>query len=84
MLSHSHNELLDDHIMLNVSHEVVVSSFISCEPHSCTCAHSDKSLPYANPYSLESLSLIEQKSTGEINRNKKANQLRRIRLVQPP
>jgi hypothetical protein len=36
MLSYSHNELVDDHIMLDVAHEVVIASLSSCEPHSCT------------------------------------------------
>jgi hypothetical protein len=35
MLSYSHNELVDDHIMLDVAHEVVITSLNSCELHSC-------------------------------------------------
>jgi hypothetical protein len=36
MLSYSHSELVDDHIMLNIAHEVVITSLNSCEPRSCT------------------------------------------------
>jgi hypothetical protein len=42
MLSYSHNELVDDHIMLDIAHEVVITSLNSCEPHSCTCDQLDK------------------------------------------
>jgi hypothetical protein len=41
MLSYSHNELVDEHIMLNIAHKVVMTSFNYCEPHSCTCANLD-------------------------------------------
>ena len=92
MLSYSHNELVDDHIMLNVAHEVVISNLNSCEPHSCTCAHLDNISPCANPYcSKESQFLNEHQAVGSkekllINkeRNKKAKQLRRRCIAQPP
>jgi hypothetical protein len=81
MLSYSHNELVDDHIMLNVAHEVVISSLKSCEPHSCTCAHLNCISPCANPCcSKESQSLIEQqvlRSQKKFCGNKKQRQLRR-------
>jgi hypothetical protein len=41
MLSYSHNELVDDHIMLDVAHEDVIANLNSCEPHSCTRVHLD-------------------------------------------
>jgi hypothetical protein len=41
MISYSHNELVDDHIMLDVAHEDVIANLNSCEPHSCTCVHLD-------------------------------------------
>jgi hypothetical protein len=44
MLSYSHNELVDDHIMLDIAHEVVITSLNSCEPHSCTCDKLVKSI----------------------------------------
>ena len=85
MLSYSHNELVDDHIMLNVAHEVVISNLNSCEPHSCTCAHLDNISPCANPCcSKESKFLNEHQAAGSKERNKKANQLRRRRIAQPP
>jgi hypothetical protein len=49
MLSKSHDNLLDDHIMLEVAHEVVIVSLNSCEHHQCICIHLDNVLPCANP-----------------------------------
>jgi hypothetical protein len=37
MLSYSHNELVDDHIMLDIAHEIVITSLNSCEPLVATC-----------------------------------------------
>jgi hypothetical protein len=91
MLSHSHNKLVDDHIMLDIAHEVVITNLNSCEPHSCTCAHLDNISPCANPCcSKESQLLNEHQVTGSkekvlINkeRNKKTKQLRRRHIAQP-
>jgi uncharacterized small protein (DUF1192 family) len=33
----SHENLMDDHIMLKISHEVVIENLKSQQPHSCTC-----------------------------------------------
>jgi hypothetical protein len=49
MVSKSHANWLDDHIMLEVAHEVVIGSLSSCEPHKCTRIHLDNVLPCANP-----------------------------------
>ena len=85
MLSYSHNELVDDHIMLNVAHEVVIANLNSCELHSCTSTHSDISSPCANPCcSKESQFFNEHQAAGSKERNKKAKQLRRRRIAQPP
>jgi hypothetical protein len=92
MLSYSHNELVDDHIMLDVAHEVVIMNLNSCEPHSCTHVPLDNISPCANPCcSKESQSLNEHQAAGSkekvlINkeRNKKAKQLRRRHIAQPP
>jgi hypothetical protein len=54
MLSYSHNKLIDDHIMLDVAHEVVLASLNSCQLHTCTCAHLENILPCANPCFKES------------------------------
>jgi hypothetical protein len=78
--------------MLDVAHEVVIASLNSCEPHSCTCAHLDNISPCANPCcSKQSQFLNEHQAVGSkekllINkeRNKKAKQLRRRRIAQPP
>jgi hypothetical protein len=48
-LSYSHDNLLDRHIMLNVTHEVIIANLNSCEPHSRTCAHLNCISPCANP-----------------------------------
>jgi hypothetical protein len=65
MLSHSHNELVDGHIMLDVAHEVVIANLNSCEPHSCTCASLDNISPCANPCcSKESQFLNEHQAAG--------------------
>jgi hypothetical protein len=92
MLSYSRNELVDDHIMLDVAHEVVIVNLNSCEPHPCTCAHLDNISPCANPCcSKESQFLNEHQAAGSKEkllmnkeRNKKAKQLRRRRIAQPP
>jgi hypothetical protein len=92
MVSYSHNELVDDHIMLDVAHEVVIANLNSCEPHSCTHVPLDNISPCANPCcSKESQSLNKHQAAGSkekllINkeRNKKAKQLRRRRVAQPP
>jgi hypothetical protein len=70
----------------------LIASLNSCELHSCTCAHLDNISPCANPCcSKESQFLNEHEATGSkeklpINkeRNKKAKQLRIIRIAQPP
>jgi hypothetical protein len=92
MLSYSHNKLVDGHIMLDIAHEVVITSLNSCEPHSCTCALLDNIPPCANPCcSKESQCLNEHQATGSkekllINkeRNKKTKQLRRRRRARLP
>jgi hypothetical protein len=78
--------------MLDVAHEVVIAKLNSCEPHSCTHAHLDNISPCANPCcSKESQFLNEHQAAGSkeklfINkeRNKKAKQLRRRHIAQPP
>jgi hypothetical protein len=37
MLMCSHKNLMDDHIMLDIAHEVVIANLKSHQPHSCTC-----------------------------------------------
>jgi hypothetical protein len=49
MLSYSHEKLLDDHIMLETAHEVIIASFNSYERHQCTCAHVENIIPCVNP-----------------------------------
>ena len=88
MLSYSHNELVDDHIMLDVAHEVVITNLNLCEPHSCTSAHLDNISPCANPCrSKGSECLNEQQVVGSKRKllgNKKQRQLRRRCLARLP
>jgi uncharacterized small protein (DUF1192 family) len=46
MLLCSHENLMDDHIMLNIVHEVVIENLKSQQPQSCTCI--ETVLPCAN------------------------------------
>jgi hypothetical protein len=88
MLSNSHSKLVDDHIMLNIAHEVVFANLNSCEPHSCKCTHPNCISPCANPCcSKGSKCLNEQQVVGSKRKllgNKKQRQLRRRRHAQLP
>jgi cell division protein FtsB len=44
----SHKNLMDDHIMLNIAHEVVIENLKSQQPHSCTCIQIETILPCDN------------------------------------
>jgi hypothetical protein len=44
----SHKNLMNDHIMLNIAHEVVIENLKSQQPHSCTCVQIETILPCAN------------------------------------
>jgi hypothetical protein len=48
MLLCSHENLIDDHIMLKIAHEVVIENLKSQQPHSCTCIQIETILPCAN------------------------------------
>jgi hypothetical protein len=48
MLLSSHENLIDDHIILNIAHEVVIENLKSQQPHSCTCIQIDTILSCAN------------------------------------
>jgi hypothetical protein len=39
---------MDDHIILNIAHEVVIENLKSQQPHSCTCIQIETTLPCAN------------------------------------
>jgi hypothetical protein len=38
---------MDDHIILNIAHEVVIETLKSQQPHSCTCIQLETILPCA-------------------------------------
>jgi hypothetical protein len=100
MIFYSHNELVDDHIMLDIAHEVVITSLNSCEPHSCTSDQLVKVLSCANLHCpKKGQSLIEKQGVGskrkllekqgvgskrKLLENKKQRQLRRIRHARLP
>jgi hypothetical protein len=88
MLSYSHNELADDHIMVDIAHEVVITSLNSCEPHSCTSDQLVKILSCVDLYCpKKGQSLIEQQvlwSKRKLLGNKKQRQLRRRRHARLP
>jgi hypothetical protein len=48
MLLCSHENLMDDHIMLNIAHEVEIENLKFQQPHSCTCNQIETILPCAN------------------------------------
>jgi hypothetical protein len=48
MLLCSHENLMYDHIMLNIAHKVVIENLKSQQPHSCTCIQIETILPCAN------------------------------------
>jgi hypothetical protein len=65
MLLCSHENLMDDHIMLNIAHEVVIENLKSQQPHSCTCIQIETVLPCANACcSSTSKSSFELESPG--------------------
>jgi uncharacterized protein (DUF39 family) len=67
--------------MLDIAHEVVITSLNSCEPHSCTCGKLVKVLSCVDLYCpKKDQSLIEQQVVGskiKLLGNKKRRQLRR-------
>jgi predicted nuclease with TOPRIM domain len=48
MLLYTHENLIDDHIILNIAHEVVIENLKSQQPHLCTCIQIETTLPCAN------------------------------------
>jgi hypothetical protein len=48
MLLCSHKNLMDDHIMFDIAHEVVIANLKSYQPYSCTCIQIETILPCAN------------------------------------
>jgi hypothetical protein len=48
MLLYYHENLMDDHVILNIAHEVVIENLKFQQPHSCTCIQIETILPCAN------------------------------------
>ena len=86
MLSYSHSKLVDDHIMLDIAHEVVITSLNSYEPHSCTSNQLVKILSCADLHRpKKGQSLFEKQvaaSKRKLRGNKKQRQLRRRHIAQ--
>jgi hypothetical protein len=65
MLLCSHENLMDNHVILNIAHEVVIENLKSQQPHSCTCIQIETTLPCANACCQStSKSSFELKSAG--------------------
>jgi hypothetical protein len=83
MLSYSHSKLVDDHIMLDVANEVVITNLNSCEPHSCTSAHLDNISPCANPCrSKGSKCLNKQQVVGSKKKLEEGETATRVKLLE--
>jgi hypothetical protein len=68
MLVCSHNKFMDSHIMLEMSHEVVLTNLKSYQPHLCTCTQIETILSCTNKCcSQESQSSIELEFSGTSN-----------------
>jgi hypothetical protein len=48
-----HERFMDDHIMLDNAHEVVLTNLKSYQPHKCTCLQIEAILPCANFIALK-------------------------------
>jgi hypothetical protein len=48
MLLYSHENLMDNHIILNIAHKVVIENLKPQQPHLCTCIQIETTLPCAN------------------------------------
>jgi hypothetical protein len=55
---------MDDHIILNIAHEVVIENLKSQQPHSCTCIQIETILPCDNACPSTSKSSFELKFAG--------------------
>jgi hypothetical protein len=78
---------MDDHIMLNIAHEVVIENLKSQQPHSCTCIQIETVLPCANACcSSTSKSSFELESPGTkddtCQKLKEENEMLRTSLTQ--
>jgi hypothetical protein len=87
MLLYSHENLMDDHIILNVAHEVVLENLKSQQPHSCTCTQIETTLPCANaccPSTSKSFFEIEFAGTNDdsYQKLKEENERLKRRLTQ--
>jgi hypothetical protein len=68
MLVCSHNKFMDSHIMLEMTHEVVLTNLKSYQPNICTCIQIETILSCANKCcSQESQSSIELEFSGTSN-----------------
>jgi hypothetical protein len=84
----SHKNLMDNHTMLNIAHEVVIANLKSQQPHSCTCVQIETILPCANANCLPaSKSFLDLEFLGIVDivyqDIKEENERLRTSLTQP-
>jgi hypothetical protein len=83
MLLCSHENLRDDHIILNIAHEVVIENLKSQQPHSCTCIQIDTILPCANaccPSTSKSSFELEIAGTNDDSHQKLKEENERLKM----
>jgi hypothetical protein len=92
----SHKNIMDDHIMLNIAHEVVIENLKSQQPHSCTyvqiesiltCAHACCSPAIKSFFELESPGIddiaYQELKEGNERLRTSLTQLKRKCIAQP-
>jgi uncharacterized small protein (DUF1192 family) len=83
MLLYSHENLIDDHIMLNIAHEVMIENLKTQQPHSCTCIQIETILPCANaccPSTSKSSFELEFPGTKDETCQKLEDENKRLRM----
>jgi hypothetical protein len=85
MLLCSHENLMDDHIILNIAQEVVIENIKSQQPHSCTCIQIETIVPCANaccPSTSKSSLELELAGTKNDQKLKEENERLKMSLTQ--
>jgi uncharacterized small protein (DUF1192 family) len=83
MLLCSHKNLMDDHIMLNIAHEVIIENLKSQQPHSCTCIQIETILPCPNaccPSTSKSSFELEFAGTKDDTYQKLKEEIERLKM----
>jgi hypothetical protein len=83
MLLCYHENLMDDHIISNIAHEVVIENLKSQQPHSCTCIQIETILPCANaccPSTSKSSSELESAGANDDTHQKFKEENERLKM----